>query len=209
MQNKLVLYTNHISRGNIVQWVLEEIGLNYTIEYIEYGEQMQSKEYTQINPMAQVPSIVHNGITITETPAICAYLADMFPEANLAPQINKRGEYYRWLFFTAGPLEMMRRKDVLHPYNPKNKNKLIEDLHFELIPKILLETLNHNNYIIGDQFTVADIYIGSRLRFLIKLGVIKSNDIFEDYWHRISNRPAYITSHVLGAKRLKEHFNLT
>src|SRR5271165_6095604 len=103
----LTLYTNPMSRGRMVRWMLEEIGQPYETKVIAYGPEMKSPEYLAINPMGKVPALTHDRTVITETAAIIAYLADTFPEAGLAPTpgTRERGPYYRWLFFGAGPFE--------------------------------------------------------------------------------------------------------
>src|SRR6056297_852735 len=105
MTDSLVLYTNPMSRGRISRWMLEEVGEPYETEIVFYGDAMQSAGYRAINPMAKVPALKHGDTVVTEAAAICAYLADVFPAAGLAPPADKRGAYYRWLFFGAGPLE--------------------------------------------------------------------------------------------------------
>ena len=104
----LTFYTNPQSRGQIVRWMLEETGIEYEVEVLQYGGSMKAPEYLAINPMGKVPAIRHRGTVVTEVAAICAYLADAFPDAGLAPAVSDplRGTYYRWLFFAAGPLEM-------------------------------------------------------------------------------------------------------
>ena len=106
MSEDLVFYTNPQSRGRIVRWMLRgRRGAKYRTEVIEYATEIKSARYLAINPMGKVPAICHRGTVVTETAAICAYLADAFPEAGLAPEPRERGAYYRWLFFGAGPLE--------------------------------------------------------------------------------------------------------
>src|SRR4051812_15849121 len=107
MTDELVFYTHPMSRGRIVRWMLEEVGQPYRTELLDYGTTMKGPEYLAINPMAKVPALRHGDTVVTETAAICAYLADAFPEAGLAPSHGSRlrGPYYRWLFFAAGPLE--------------------------------------------------------------------------------------------------------
>ena len=103
----LIFYTNPMSRGRIARWMLEEAGAAYDTEVISFGEPMHGADYKAINPMAKVPAIRHGGVIVTEVAAICAYLADAFPDAGLAPDPRSpdRGPYYRWLFFGAGPVE--------------------------------------------------------------------------------------------------------
>ena len=92
---ELVFYTNPMSRGRIVRWMLEEVGTAYRTEVVGFGPEMKSADYLAINPMGKVPAIRHGDVVVTETAAICAYLADAFPEAGLAPPTRARGAYYR------------------------------------------------------------------------------------------------------------------
>src|SRR5579863_5971550 len=98
MSDELVFYTNPMSRGRIVRWMLEEVGAPYRTEFLDYGGRMKAPDYLAINPMGKVPAITHGGVAVTEVAAICAYLADAFPEAGLAPPSGSkaRGPYYRW-----------------------------------------------------------------------------------------------------------------
>ncbi|MGH8549634.1 MAG: glutathione S-transferase family protein, partial [Methylococcales bacterium] len=106
--NDLVFYTNPQSRGRIAHWMLEETGLHYETVWLEFGSAMKSSEYLSVNPMGKVPALKHGSILVTETAAICAYLADRFPEKNLLPPLSHpaRATYFRWMFFAAGPLEL-------------------------------------------------------------------------------------------------------
>src|ERR1700720_611696 len=107
MTDELTFYTHPMSRGRIVRWMLEEIGRPYRTEVLDYGTTMKAPAYLAINPMGKVPAIRHGDTVVTEGAAICAYLADAFPQAGLAPPPGDRlrGPYYRWLFFSAGPVE--------------------------------------------------------------------------------------------------------
>src|ERR1700694_1455942 len=107
MSDELVFYTNPMSRGRIVRWMLEEVGQPYRTELLDYATTMKAPEYLAINPMGKVPAIKHGDTVVTEAAAICAYLADAFPDAGLAPPAGSRlrGPYYRWFFFAAGPVE--------------------------------------------------------------------------------------------------------
>src|SRR5688500_11247402 len=102
----LVLYTNPMSRGRIARWMLEEVGEPYRAEVLEFGA-MRSPAYLAVNPMGKVPTITYGDVIVTEAAAICAYLADAFPERKLAPPPRSpaRAPYYRWMFFAAGPVE--------------------------------------------------------------------------------------------------------
>ena len=118
MNEDLVFYTHPHSRGRIARWMLEEVDAEYRTEVVEYATEMKSPRYLAINPMGKVPAISHRGAVVTETAAICAYLADAFPNAGLAPAPRERGAYYRWLFFAAGPLEAATARDGAHQPEP-------------------------------------------------------------------------------------------
>src|SRR5579859_442413 len=105
MSKDLIFYTNPQSRGRIVRWMLEEVGAPYRTEVLGYADSMKAAAYLAINPMGKVPAIKHGDTVVTEGAAICAYLAETFPEAGLAPTAAERGRYFRWMFFAAGPFE--------------------------------------------------------------------------------------------------------
>jgi glutathione S-transferase len=91
MADELVFYTNPQSRGRIVRWMLEEVGVPYRAELVAFGPPMKGPDYLAVNPLGKVPALEHGGTIVTETAAICAYLADAFPEAGLAPPLGERG----------------------------------------------------------------------------------------------------------------------
>ncbi len=105
MTDRIQFYTNPMSRGQIARWMLEEVGEPYDMHILDYASGMKAPDYLAINPMGKVPAIVHRGKVVTECAAICAYLADAFPAAGLAPAEDEKADYYRWFFFAAGPVE--------------------------------------------------------------------------------------------------------
>ena len=127
MADELVLYTNPMSRGRIARWMLEEVGQPYRAEILEYAGSMKSPEYLAINPMGKVPAVRHGDTIVTEAAAICAYLADVFPEAGLAPPPGSRlrGPYYRWLFFAAGPIEAANTNKALKLVVPAERTTMV------------------------------------------------------------------------------------
>ena len=100
----IIFYTNPMSRGQIVRWMLEEVGQPYDSEIVDYAV-MHDDAYRAINPMMKVPAIVHRGKTVTECAGIIAYLGEAFPDTGLAPREEEKADYYRWLLFAAGPIE--------------------------------------------------------------------------------------------------------
>lgn len=190
MSASLTFYTNPMSRGGIVHWMLEEVGEPYDLEIVEYGSAMKSDEYLAINPMGKVPAIVHDGRVVTEVAAICAYLADAFPEAGLAPEPADRADYYRWLFFAAGPVEAAVSLNACG-FEPTEKQQRM--LGFGTL-KITLDTLagavRDRRYIAGDRFTAADVYVGSHIGWGMQFGSIESRPEFVAYWDGLKDRPA-------------------
>jgi glutathione S-transferase len=189
MADELVLYTNPMSRGRIARWMLEEVGQPYRAEILEYAE-MKSPEYLAINPMGKVPALRHGETIVTEAAAICAYLADAFPEAGLAPASRLRGPYYRWLFFAAGPVEAANTNKALNVVVPPERTKMVGYGSQERALAALEDQLNRSEYVAGDRFTAADVYVGSHVGFGMMFGAIDKRPAFERYWELLRARPA-------------------
>jgi len=197
MTQKLTLYTNPMSRGRIVRWLLEELGIEYDVKVLEYGATMKAPEYLAINPMGKVPAVVHGNNIVTECAAICTYLAETFPEAGLAPTAEERGAYYRWLFFAAGPLEQAIGIKALGVDIPQDKQGMLGCGNVTLTLDTLSYAVKANPYIAGDRFTAADVYVGSHLGFGMQFGTIEKRPEFVSYWQRICDRPAHIKASQL------------
>jgi glutathione S-transferase len=186
----LHFYTNPQSRGCIIRWMLEEIGVPYETHLLAYGGEMKAPGYLSINRMGKVPALHHNGATVTEVAAICAYLADAFPEAGLGPTPDERADYYRWLFFAAGPLEQLVTNHELGFEVPQKRQGLIGYGRAEDVTETLEQVLNSRCYICGDHFRAVDIYFSSQLIWCFNSGVIEKRPIFEAYANLASDRPA-------------------
>ncbi len=193
MADELVLYTNPQSRGRIARWMLEETAQPYRTEVLDYATSMKAPGYLAINPMGKVPALQHGETVVTETAAICAYLADAFPEARLAPPAGDRlrGPYYRWLFFAAGPAEAAISNKALGFIVPVGRERMIGYGSFEQVISVLENAVSRSAYLVGDAFTAADVYVGSQLGFGMMFGTIEKRPSFQQYWDRISARPAY------------------
>lgn len=205
MAEDLVFYTNPRSRGRIVRWMLEEAGASYRTEVLDYGTTMKSKEYLAVNPMGKVPAIRHGDTVVTECAAICTYLADAFPEAGLAPPIDKRGAYYRWLFFVAGPLEAAVTNRALGFEPPPEKRATVGYGSFQAVMDTLEYALSNAEYISGDRFTAADVYVGSHVGWGLQFESIERRPAFEQYWARVSDREAYRRANELDNALLSDN----
>lgn len=192
MSGTIEFYTNPRSRGRIVRWMLEEVGAPYTTQVLEYGASMKAPEYLAINPMGKVPAIAHEGVVVTEAAAICAYLADAFPQAALAPPPDRRGTYYRWLFFCAGPVEAAVVNRALGFEVPSDKTAMSGyGGSLDAITDILESALQQSAYVAGERFTAADVYCGAQIGWGMQFGTLESRPAFVDYWQRLSGRAAY------------------
>lgn len=189
---QLHLYTNPQSRGRIVRWMLEEVSVPYTTTVLDFATTMRSPEYLAINPMGKVPAISHGKTIVTETAAICAYLADAFPEAGLAPPAGSplRGPYYRWLFFAAGPVEAATSNHALGFDVPDSQASKMGYGTYALTIDVLEFAVSPGPYLLGDTFSAADIYLGSHIGFGMQFGLIEKRPAFERYWSKLSARPA-------------------
>jgi glutathione S-transferase len=181
-----------MSRGRIVRWMLEEIGQPYRSELLDYDTTMKAPAYLSINPMGKVPAIRHGDTVVTEAAAICAYLADAFPEVRLAPPPGDRlrGPYYRWLFFVAGPLEAAWTNKATGFVVPQERERMMGYGRFENVINALEGAVSRAEYVVGDRFTAADVYVGSGIGFGMQFGMIEKRPAFEQYWERLSARPA-------------------
>ena len=187
----LTFYTNPMSRGRIVRWMLEEVGEPYRTEIVQFGA-AKAPEFLAINPMGKVPTIVHRQTVVTEGAAICAYLADAFPGAGLAPATAERGAYYRWMFFAAGPVEAAVTDKMLGVEIPAGREVSVGYGSFAKVLDVLEAAVSKSDYAAGDRFTAADVYFGSQIGWGMQFGSIERRPAFEAYWARISQRPAAV-----------------
>lgn len=199
MADDLVLYTNPMSRGRIARWMLEETGQPYRVEVLDYATTMKAPAYLAINPMGKVPALRHGDVAVTETAAICAYLADAFPQAQLAPPPGDRlrGPYYRWLFFTAGPMEAAVSNKALGFAVPPERERMIGYGRIDTVMDALEAAVSRNEHLVGDRFSAADLYVGSQLGFGMMFGTIEKRPTFVQYWQRLSARPACVRAKEL------------
>lgn len=192
MKDTVILYTNPQSRGRIARWMLEEAAAPYETEVLEYDGSMKSPAYLKINPMGKVPAIVHRDQVVTEGAAICAYLAEAFPQAGLAPLPEERASYYRWLFFAAGPLEAAIIDFKTFGLEPDaEKQKMVGYGSYAAVLDNLAAWLAEHTFITGERFTAADVYVGSQIGWGLQFGTIEKRAEFIAYAQRVTDRDAY------------------
>ena len=187
----LKFYTNPQSRGQIVRWMLEEVGQPYDTEILTYGGTLKSDAYRAINPMQKIPAIVHNGKAVTEVAAICLYLADAFPDVGLAPHLADRADYYRWTLFASGPIEQAFTNKSMGWEPAADKQATAGYGSFERAVDTLEHAVTGKRFIANDKFSAADVVIGSQIGFMLMFGLLDPRPAFTNYIASVTDRDAY------------------
>lgn len=200
----LKFYTNPMSRGQTVRWMLEEIGEPYETEILDYGSTLKAEPYLSINPMGKVPAIVHDGRVVTEVAAICCYLADAFPDANLAPPPSDRADYYRWIFFTSGPIEAAFSNRSMGWEAPPEKQAMLGYGSYEKAIGTLEKYLARKPFITCGRFTAADLFVGAYVNFMLQFNLLDPRPVFTDYAARMTDRDAFRRAKEIDGKLIAE-----
>jgi len=201
----LTLFTHPRSRGRIVRWMLHEVGAEYTSEYLVYGGSMSQADYKKINPMGKVPAIRHGRKVVTECAAICAYLADAFPAGGLAPPTDQRADYYRWLFFAAGPVEAAITNAALGVEPSPEQQAFVGYGSLQRVLDVLEGAVSTHHYLCGEHFTAADVYVASQIGFGLQFGTIEKRPAFEAYAERAMDRQAWRDADALDNAAMERH----
>ena len=180
-----------MSRGQIARWMLEEIGQPYETVILDYASSMKAEEYLAINPMGKVPALRHGDRIVTECAAIIAFLADVFPDARLGPRDDEKADYYRWLFYAAGPVEQAVTNHAMGLVPPPEKSGMVGYGSFDQVVDVLEKLFDGRDYACGDRFTACDVYLGSQIMWGIGFGTLPKRPSFEAYAERLGKRDAY------------------
>ncbi|MYG51314.1 MAG: glutathione S-transferase family protein [Rhodospirillaceae bacterium] len=204
MPEPVIFYTNPMSRGQIVRWALEESGAAYETVIVEYGADMKAPDYLAINPMGKVPAIRHEGRVVTECAAICAWLAETFPDAGLAPQPDERAAYHRWMFFAAGPLEQAITAQAMGWTTEEDRSAMLGFGTYDDTVDAVEALLRDTDYVCGGRFTMADVYVGSHIEWGLGFGTLPKRPAFEAYAGRITEREAHKKARAIDAALIAE-----
>jgi glutathione S-transferase len=193
------LYHAAQTRSVRPRWLLEEIGAPYTLVRLDMSKgEHKSPEYMKIHPHGAVPALVDGDLTLFESAAICAYLADKFPEKHLAPAVGTpaRGLYYQWMFYTMATLEPPVIEVVLHTVMLPEAQRSAPAAEagrtkFTQVAQVLEQALTGRTFILGDQFSAADVMIGSTLGWAQMMGILSGHPVLEAYVARLATRPAF------------------
>lgn len=200
-------YTNPMSRGQIGRWALHETGADYSQVIVDW--QNKPAAFLAANPMGKVPTIVHHtrqgDRIVTEAAAICHYLAEMHPQAGLLPKDDEMADYFRWLFFAAGPVEQAVTCRTMLKLEPSPEQQVMVGFgNFERTMTTLEKHLDANRYVCGDRFTMADVYVGSAIDWGLTFGSVPPNEAFVGYAERLQARPAYKAGKAIDNALIEE-----
>ena len=200
------LYTNPMSRGQIARWALHEAGAEYSQVLVDWTDKPAT--LLAINPMGKVPTLVHhteNGDrTVTECAAICAYLAEAEPVAGLLPSADECADYFRWLFFAAGPIEQAIVSRSMGWEVPEGREGMVGFGSFERTLDTLEVHFDSHDYVCGKRFTMADVYVGSQIDWGLTFGSIPPRPAFAAYAERIQARAAYKAAKAIDNTLIQE-----
>ena len=199
----LIFFHNPQSRGRIVRWMLEEIGQPYETDVVRY-EDIKSDRFLAVNPMGKIPAIKHRGHVVTECAAICTYLADAFPEADLGPHDDEKADYYRWLFYAAGPVEQAFTNHAVGWEVAGEKERMFGYGNYDRVVSVLDELFTLRDYVCGERFTAADVYVGSQIMFPMQFGMIPERESFLRYRDRLHMRDAYKRANEIDERVIVE-----
>lgn len=199
-------FTNPMSRGQIGRLALHEAGVEYDQVLVDWANKPAA--LLAANPMGKVPTIVHHSETgdrtVSEAAAICAYLAEANPEAGLLPSDAESAAYYRWFFFAAGPLEQAIVSRSMGWEVPREREGMVGFGSLERVLDTLEAHFEGNNYVCGNRFTMADVYVGSQVDWGLTFGSIPPREAFVAYAERLQARPAYKAAKAIDNALIQE-----
>ncbi len=199
-------FTNPMSRGQIARWALHETGASYDQVLVDWAAKPAA--FVAANPMGKVPTIIHHSETgarvVTECAAICAYLAETHPEAGLLPADAELADYYRWMFFAAGPVEQAIVGRSMDWQVPEGREAMVGFGSFERVLDTLDGHFSGSNYVCGPRFTMADVYVGSQIDWGLTFGSIPPRESFVAYAERLQARGAYKAAKAIDNQLIQE-----
>lgn len=200
------LFTNPMSRGQIARWALHEAGAQYEQVLVDWADKPAA--FLAANPMGKVPTLIHHSETgervITECAAICAYLAEARPEAGLLPSDAELADYYRWMFFAAGPVEQAIVGRSMGWEVPTERQGMVGFGSLERVLDTLDGHFAASDYVCGSRFTMADVYVGSQVDWGLTFGSIPPRESFVAYAERLQARPAYKAAKGIDNQLIQE-----
>lgn len=202
------LFHNPMSRGQIAHWALQEAGADFELELVDWANKPGA--LLKANPMAKVPTLVHHHEgdhihVVTEAAAICHYLAEMHPDAGLLPETHEKADYFRWLFFASGPMEAAIINNAMGwtADDPKKEGTLGYGSYVRVLDTLDTWLASHD-YVCGDRFTMADVYVGSQVDWGLMFETIEPRESFKAYQARLQSRDAYKASKAANMQMIED-----
>ena len=189
-----------MTRSTRAIWMLEESGLDYEPVLIDIRDRTKPRDpdFSIASPLGKVPAIADGDVKIWDSSAIALYVADKAKDANLAPALDDplRGAYYYWMVFTPGVIEpaMAEKASGVDPNEMQNGWG-----SFDRMIELLENGVAGGQWLLGDQFSAADVMVGSTANFLKMFGMLPENKTIEAYIERCLARPAYQKALAMGA----------
>lgn len=197
------LYWAPHTRAFRTLWMLEESGLPYERELIDInGPDIRSARYRAINPMMKVPALEDGDARLAESGAICAYVADLAPEAKLAPPIGDpaRGRYLHWMFFDVACVEPAFVEKMANVQIPARSAGWGS---YDRVMDVIEDLVGKGPWAMGERFTAVDVMLGTDIWYgLHLLKVIKDRPVLEAYVARCVTRPAFQRAEAIEAEAL-------
>ncbi len=207
---RYTFFTNPMSRGWIAWWALHEVGADYEPVIVDWADKPQG--LLDANPMGKVPTLVHHHAkenggdhihVVTEAAAICHYLGEA-EASNYAPREEERADYFRWLFFAAGPVEQAITAKAMG-FEPNQEQQGTAGFgSLERVVDALDGWFSQHAHVCGERFTMADVYVGAQLDWGLRFGTLPTRDSFKDYVARMRARDAYKHTEAVCAEYMPE-----
>lgn len=187
------LFFNPMSRALIAQWAFAEVGVEPKLELVEWENKPDA--LLKANPMGKIPTIIHHADfgdkVVSEGAAICHYLAEM-EAPDLLPSDEEKADYFRWLFFAAGPAETAITNKAMG-WEPKDaKQEMTVGFgNFDRVVDTLDSWFQDHDFTCGNRFTMADVYVGSQVDWGLNFGTLTDRPSLRSYQSRLQSREAY------------------
>lgn len=199
-------FTNPMSRGQIARWALHEAGADYDQVLVDWAAKPAA--FVAANPMGKVPTVIHHAAdgdrVVTECAGICAYLAHTHPEAGLLPTGAEAADYYRWMFFAAGPVEQAVVGKSMGWEVPEGREGMVGFGSYDRTIDALEGHFDSHDFVCGARFTMADVYVGSQVDWGLTFGSIPPRPAFVAYAERLQAREAYKAAKGIDAALIAE-----
>jgi glutathione S-transferase len=186
------LFWSPQTRSTRALWILEEAGVDYERELVDIQDPKRENtaEFLEASPMGKVPALVDGDVSMSESAAICLYVADRYAPGTLAPAVDdaRRGKFLYWLMYTPAVIE----PSMSEKFNGVQSNRYRSGWgDFDLMIETLERGIDGRNWILGDTFSAADVMLGSSVVFLRMFEMLPDSETLEGYADRCLARPAY------------------